>query len=76
MSCEDITGLGKYQYLAYAVLGAGVLASEALGLTDRVKPNTICQAVVAVFKYFSSRKPQSTSSVLGAGAAVPPVAPA
>jgi hypothetical protein len=45
-TCQTISGLGSAQYIVYAVLGTGVVASEALGLTKYVKPNTIVEVVV------------------------------
>jgi len=46
-TCKDLSGLGNYQYLVYAILGAGCIGSEALGLTKYVKPNTIIEVVIA-----------------------------
>lgn len=63
LTCKDLSGLGNYQYLVYAILGAGCIGSEALGLTKYVKPNTIIEVVIAGAKMLFGGKNTQTKEL-------------
>lgn len=47
---DTVCNKQSYQYYVYAALGLMVFASESLGLTQRIKSNSMVQLVVGALK--------------------------